>query len=177
MNWTPPRLRQVVVERTAPVVVDDPARFLRDSLAEDAIAVVERAAEVLVVPLADAVFDAATLHVQAFSGSRQAQGRVARSDGVWIGDSIRERQNSGVDEGVQAWARAGRHLCLGKAVAEGSETVMREARIRPYRLPIPIVEGQPAEVEFVDYYVLDAATGGMDCIGHRVVAIRALKGA
>ena len=176
MNWRPPQLRQVVIERTAPLDVDEPARFLREHLGEGALAVVERAAEVLVVPLADVVYDAGTLHVQAFSSERRAQARLARSLGEgWIGDAVREAEK-GSTVGVTAWARAGRHLCLGKSVPEASGSLMLEERVRPYRLPVPLANGEAAEIQFVDYYVIDAETGSMNCIGHRVVAVQAAQG-
>lgn len=174
MTWRPPKLHRVTIEMLRPAIVGVPADFLQNALGEDALAVVERAAEVLVVPLDDVVFDDATLHVQAFSDSRKAQARLARAhDGAWVGDAVCEKPAAGGGEAIEVWSRPGRQLCLGKVDPDGS---MREARIKPYRLPVPLLEGQMAEIEYVDYYAVDSADGTMGCIGHRVIAIRAVNG-
>lgn len=174
MTWRPPKLQRVQIEMLRPAIVGAPVAFLRNALGEDALAVVECAAEVLVVPLGDVVFDDATFHVQAFSDLRKAQARLARAhDGAWVGDAVCEKPTPRGGESIEVWARLGRQLCLGKADPDGS---MREARVKPYRLPVPLIEGQLAEIEYVDYYAVDSADGTMDCIGHRVIAIRAVKG-
>jgi len=166
-------MQRATIEILRPAVVDSPADFLRNSLGDHALAVVERAAEVVIVPLGDVVFDDATLHVQAFSDNRKAQARLAKADGAWLGDAVFEKPLAEGSQAIEVWTRPGRQLCLGKAASDG---LMREARIKPYRLPVPLVEGQPAEIEYVDYYAVDSAGGMMDCIGHRVIAIRAVRG-
>jgi hypothetical protein len=175
MNWRPPRLHPTRIEVTAPVVTDDPLAYARRWLPNEAIAVVERHATVQIVPLCDVAFDDRTTYVHAFSEPARCDIRAARVAAGWLVDAVRE----GVDDSNQArvaWARPGRHLCLGKALqGEGGSTPMQEARIRPYRLPLMLPLHANACIEFVDYYAEDADSGDLRCIAHRAVAIRELS--
>lgn len=173
MDWNPPPLLATKVTLTAPVVVADPAEFAGRWLDSGAVAVVERHAEVRIVPFRDVAFDDATTYVHAFSETACSDVRAVRVADGWLVDAVREGEAQGIAR--QAWARAGRHLCLGKAVpGPGSGTIMQEARIRSYRLPVLIAIDSNACVEFIDYYAEDAATGDVRCFAHRVVAIRSL---
>lgn len=172
MNWSPPQLREVRVVVTEPVVTKEPSAFVRGMLKADATAVVERHAEVRVIPLDDVTFDEATVFVHAFHEKDHCDVRAARVADGWLVDVRREDGG----KGERAWARPGCHLCLGKALpADGRETPMSEARIRPYRLPLELSEGATAVVDYVDYYREDAETGDLHCFAHRVVSIRSMS--
>jgi hypothetical protein len=173
MTWQPPQLKASRIVVTEPAVVADPTDFLSRWLDSTAIAVVERHADVQIVPLDDVIFDDHTVSVHAFAEGRLTDVRVVRVGEGWLVDAVREGAN--VDGARPVWARPGRHLCLGKATpAAGHGTVMREARIRPYSLPVAIPTESNACVDFVDYYAENAVTGDLHCIAHRVVAIRSL---
>lgn len=176
MSWEPPTLRpaRVIIDPVARV--DDPTAFLRGRVGDDGIVVVETMTEVSVLPITDLAIGEATLMVHAFSEGQRSQARVAREGEAWVGDAVREVVGNDHAPAVEVWARAGRHLCLGKAMPGDGGPLMAEARVRPYRLPISIAEGQVAEIEFVDYHAVDEGNATLDCIGHRVVAIRARTG-
>lgn len=174
MAWNPPALTPTRITLTDPVVVVDPAEFFADWLDATAIAVMERHSEVRIIPLGDVTFDDRTVHVHAFSESDRTDARAVRVADGWLVDAVRE--DAGDGNGRPAFGRPGRHLCLGKAVSGHTPgTMMQEARIRPYTLPIAIPADSNACVEFVDYYAEDEVTGDLHCFAHRVVAIRSLE--
>lgn len=176
MTWQPPQLKESRIVVTEPAVVADPTDFLSQWLDSTAIAAVERHADVRIVPLGDVIFDDHTVSVHAFADGRRTDVRAVRVGDGWVVDAVRE--GADVDGARPVWARPGRHLCLGKATSTPHhDTVMREARIRPYSLPVAIPTDSNACVDFIDYYAEDATTGDLHCIAHRVVAIRSLPNA
>lgn len=174
MAWNPPALTQTRITLTEPVVIANPAEFIARWLADDAIAVVERHADVQILPLRDVAFDDRAVFVHAFSATARTDVRAARTPHGWLVDAVREDANDG--RGRPALGRPGRHLCLGKAVpGEKPGTTMLEARIRPYSLPVEIAADSNVCVEFIDYYAEEDDTGDLHCFAHRVVAIRSLE--
>ena len=173
MMWQPPELKATRIVVTQPVVVADPAAHANQWLDDDAIALVECWSEVKIVLLRDLIFDERTAYVHAFSERSRTDFRAVRRPDGWLVDAVREDDRA---EGSRpVFRRAGRHLCLGKATANSAGgTLMREARIRPYSLPIDLPENANAFVDFADYYSEDD-TGDLHCIAHRVIAIRKLS--
>lgn len=173
MTWHPPKLTATRIIVTEPVVVDDAAGFVSRWLDATAIAVVERHADVRVVSLGDVTFDEHTTSVHAFADAKRTDVRAIRTAEGWLVDAVSE--GTDVDGSRPVLARPGRHLCLGKAIpSTGPGTTMREARIRPYTLPVAIPVDANACVDYVDYYAEDTTTGELHCIAHRVVRIRSL---
>jgi hypothetical protein len=173
MPWNPPHLQPARFEVTEPIVTAEPLAFVRQWLPADATAVVERHADVQFVTLSDVVCDDRVTYIHAFSEQARCDVRAARVPDGWMVDAVRE--DGDAKNARAAWSRVGRHLCLGKASnATGPGTVMQEARIRPYTLPLHLPLDANAYIEFIDYYAEDAVSGDLHCVAHRVVAIRKL---
>ena len=179
MSWNPPNLRSCAIALSAPASIGDPIKFLCEHLDDDAVVVVESTDSVKVLRLSKLVIDDRTLHLHGFSNIKKSQARAARAGWAspsWCADAVCECA-TGSEGSVDAKAREGQHLCLGKVrSSEGAASTLSEARTKPYTLPMALPVDAGATVSFVDYFTSDD-TGRLNCTAHRVVEIGQVRDA
>lgn len=177
MSWNPPTLGSCAIKLSPPASTDDPITFLSKHLDDDAVVVVESTDSVKVLRLSKLVIDDRTLHLHGFSNIKKSQARAARAGWAspsWCADAVCECA-TGSEGSVDAKAREGQHLCLGKVrSSEGAASTLSEARTKPYTLPMALPVDAGATVSFVDYFTSDD-TGRLNCTAHRVVGIEAMR--